>query len=187
MSDDLLNDLENFKSKYYSSNTKNVLFKNTQKIDLANRVCEQFGLNELFVRTVFIIPNTNKVYINYPLLKLFANPSNYEQFAFYTHSLFNNCIQQYGCFECHVNMESLTVSAVERHRKLIEIFARDPVERGIEYIKYMTAMYIYNTPGMIESITKIISYLLEPELVEKIIAYNKADTTLKLGELLQGC
>jgi hypothetical protein len=186
MSDNLLNDLEKFKSKYYSENKKNTVFKAAQKTDLANRVCEQFGLNDLFIRTAFVIPNTNKVYINYPALKLFANPSNYESFATYTQSLFLTCMKQYGKFECHINMESLTVTAVERHKKLIEIFARDPSEHGgIEYTKYLTGLYIYNTPSVIESITKLISYLLEPELMEKIITYSKVDTTLKLGELLR--
>ena len=50
MSDNLLNDLERFKSEYYSDNKKNTVFKAVQKTDLANRVCEQFGLEDLFVR-----------------------------------------------------------------------------------------------------------------------------------------
>ncbi|MFY7728467.1 MAG: hypothetical protein ACOVRN_03010 [Flavobacterium sp.] len=186
MSDNLLNDLEKFKSQYYSDNKKNTLFKSAQKADLANRVCEQFGLNDLFIRTSFIIPNTNRVYINYPALKLFANPSNYEDFVNHTQSLFIKCINLYGNYECHVNLESLTVTAVERHKKLIEIFARDPSETGgIEYTKFLTALYIYNTPNVIETITRLISYLLEPELMQKIVTYNKADTTLKLSELLR--
>jgi hypothetical protein len=88
MSDNLLNELERFKSTYYADNKKNSVFKAAQKTDLANRVCEQFGLTELFKRTSFIIPGTNKVYINYPTLKTFVNASNYEEFANYTQSLF---------------------------------------------------------------------------------------------------
>lgn len=186
MSDNLLNDLEKFKSQYYSDNKKNTIFKSAQKTELTNRVCEQFGLDDLFVRTSYIIPNTNKVYINYPALKLFANISNYESFVNYTQSLFLKCMKQYGNYECHVNLESLTVTAVERHKKLIEIFARDPSEtQGIEYTQYLTVAYIYNTPSVIDSITKIISYLLDPVLMKKIVTYSKADTTLKLGELLR--
>jgi hypothetical protein len=185
MSDDLLNDLEQFKSKYYTDNKKNVVFKSTQKADLANRVCEQYGLNELIIRTSFIIPGTPKVYINYPLLKLFINPSNYEQFASYTQSLFIACINQYNCYECHVNLDSLTVSAVERHRKLIEIFARDHTQHGgVEFTGYLNMLYIYNTPSAVDSITKIVSSLLDPALLKKITTYNKAETTLKLSELL---
>jgi len=92
MSDDLLNELEKFKSQYYSDNKKNMIFKSTQKNHLASSICEQFGTDDLFIRTSFIIPNTNKIYITYPLLKLFANPSNYEQFTNYVQSLFLRCI-----------------------------------------------------------------------------------------------
>ena len=184
MSDDLLNDLEQFKSKYYTDNKKNVIFKTAQKADLANRVCEQYGLNELCVRTAFIIPGTPKVYINYPLLKLFINPSNYEQFVSYTQSLFIACINLHGCYECHVNLDSLTASAVERHRKLIEIFAQDhTIHGGVEFTKYLNMLYIYNTPSTVDSITKLVSYLLDPALLQKITTYTKAETTLKLSEL----
>jgi hypothetical protein len=186
MSDNLLNDLEKFKSTYYADNKKNSVFKAAQKTDLANRVCEQFGLTELFKRTSFIIPGTNKVYINYPTLKTFVNASNYEEFAGYTQSLFLCCMQRYGYYECHVNLDTLTISAVERHRKLVEIFARDPVEHGgIEYTKFLSKAFIYNTPGLIDNITKILSVFLEKELLDKVIRYNKAETSLKLSELLR--
>ena len=186
MSDNLLNDLEKFKSQYYSDNKKNTIFKTAQKTDLANRVCDQFGVDELFARTSFVIPNTNKVYINYPALKLFINLTNYELFVNYTQSLFLTCIRKYGDYECHLNLESLTATAVERHKKLIEIFARDPSEHGgIEYTTHLKTLYVYNTPNLIESITKLISYLLEPELMRKIIMYNKAETSLRLGALLR--
>ena len=185
MSDDLLNELEKFKSQYYSDNKKNMIFKSTQKNHLANSICEQFGTDDLFIRTSFIIPNTNKIYITYPLLKLFANPSNYEQFTNYVQSLFLRCINQYGSFECHVNLESLTVTAVERNKKLIEIFARDPSENGgIEYTSYLTTLCMYNTPNVIDNIRQIISYLIEPELMNKITTYNKKESIVKLNELL---
>jgi len=95
-------------------------------------------------------------------------------------------MNQYGNYECHINLESLTVTAVERHKKLIEIFARDPSHTGgVVYTQYLTVAYIYNTPSVIDSITKIISYLLEPELMQKIVKFSKADTSLKLGELFR--
>jgi len=184
MSDNLLNDLEKFKSRYYSDNKKNVVFKATQKTDLANRVCEQFGLNELFPKTAFIIPNTNKVYINYPTLKLFANPSNYEPFVNYTQSLFLKCLRVYGSYECHINLDTLTITAVERHKKLVEIFARDPSHHGgVEFSTYVSKVFIYNTPSLIDNITKLLAAILEPELLSLVTKYNKAETTLKLSEL----
>lgn len=183
MSDSLLNDLDKFKSTYYADNNKNTIFKSAQKTDLANRVCEQFGLIELCKRTAFVIPNTPRVYINYPALKTFVNPSNYEEFVTYTQSLFMCCMEQYGHYECHVNLDTLTISAVERHRKLIEIFAREPEE--VEYTQYLSKVFVYNTPGMIDNITKFLAAILDKELLSKVIRYNRAETSLKLPELLR--
>ena len=186
MSENLLNDLEKFKSTYYADNKKNTIFKSAQKTDLANRVCEEFGLIDLCKRTAFVIPNTPRVYINYPALKMFVNSSNYDEFVTYTQSLFMHCMKQYGYYECHVNLDTLTISAVERHRRLIEIFARDASEHGgIEYTQYLSKAFIYNTPGLIDNITKILASLLEKDLLDKVIKFNKAETSLKLPELLR--
>lgn len=185
MSDNLLNDIEKFKSQYYSENNKNTILKTTQKTDLANQICQHYGLEDLFIRTAFIIPRTNRVYIKYPILKSFINPSNHEQFVNYTQSLFAKCITDYGSFECHINMESLTISGVERHRKVIEMFARPPSEHGgIEYTLYLNTLYVYNTPSVIESIRKMLSYLLDTELIKKIVTYNKAETVIQLNKLI---
>ena len=183
MSDDLLNDLEKFKSTYYDDNKKNAVFKSAQKTDLAARVCEQFGLTELFKRTVFLIPNVPRVFINYPTLKTFINSSNYEEFVTYAQTLFADCIKQYGYYECHVNLDTLTMSAVERHKKLFEVFAREPGE--IEFTKFLSQVFIYNTPGLIDNITKMLAALLDKELLLKVIRYNKVETSLKLPELLR--
>jgi hypothetical protein len=95
-------------------------------------------------------------------------------------------MQRYGCYECHINLDTLTISAVERHKKLVEIFARDPVDHGgIEYTKSLSTAFIYNTPGLIDNITKLLAVFLEKELLDKVIRYNKAETSLKLPELLR--
>jgi len=181
-----MNDLERFKSTYYTDNKKKTVFKAAQKTDLAHRVCEQFGLTELFKSSAFIIPNTPKIYINYPALKMFMNPSNYEEYVAYTQSLFVYCIQQYGYYECHINFDTLTISAVERHKKLVEIFARDPIEHGgIEYTKFLSNVYIYNTPSLIDNITKILAVFIEKEILDKVTKYNKIETSVKLSELFR--
>ena len=184
MSDNLLNDLEKFKSAYYTDNKKNVLFKANQKRELAEKVCAEFDINVLFSRAAYIIPNTNKVFIDYTVLKLFANPGNYFAFVMYSNSLFLQCIQAYGCYECHINLDSLTITAVERHKKLIELFAMDPSERdGIEYTNYLSKACLYNTPGLIDNISKIVIHLIDPSVVSRLIKYTKAETPAKLSEL----
>lgn len=184
MSDNLLNDLEKFKSAYYTDNKKNVLFKANQKRELTEKVCAEFDLNMLFAKAAYVIPNTNKVFIDYTILKLFANNDNYFTFVNYTNALFLQCIQAHGSYECHINLDSLTVTAVERHKKLVELFAMDPSERdGIEYTNYLHQAYLYNTPSLIDNITKLIGHFVDPIVMARLTKYTKTETPAKLSAL----
>ena len=70
MSEQLLSDLNKFKSAYYTDNKKNVVFnKSSQKYDLAEKVCSEYGFETLIQRTIYIIPNTNKVFMDYLVLR----------------------------------------------------------------------------------------------------------------------
>jgi hypothetical protein len=184
MSDNLLNDLEKFKSAYYTDNKKSVLFKANQKRELTEKVCAEFDLSMLFSKAAYIILNTNRVFIDYAVLKLFANPDNYLAFVTYCNKLFLQCIKAYGSYECHINLDSLTVTAVERHKKLIELFAMDPSERdGVEYTTYLRQAYLYNTPSLVDNITKIIGHFIDPLVMSRLTKYTKAETPTKLAEL----
>jgi hypothetical protein len=185
MSDNLLNDLEKFKSAYYTDNKKNLLFKANQKRELTEKVCTEFDINLLFSKAAYVIPNTNKTFIDYTVLKLFANPNNYLDFVMYTNAQFLKCIQQHGSYECHINLDSLTMTAVERHKKLVELFAMEPSERdGIEYTNYLKHTYIYNTPSLIDSITKFVANFLDPIVMARLTKFSKAETPAKLAALL---
>ena len=52
-------------NNYYKDNAKCILFKTNQKIDCANTISNTFEKKELFSNTVFILPNTNKLYFDY--------------------------------------------------------------------------------------------------------------------------
>lgn len=184
MSNNLMNELEQFKSTYYSDNKKCVVFKTEQKHDLANKICSEFGQSELFAKSVYQVRDTNKVYINYPIFKLFVNPSNYEAFVLFCQNIFNQTINKHGTFECHVNLLSLTISAVERHQRLVELFCTDPSERGgMEYTQFLTRVYIYNTPSIIDNITNLLKRLLDPDILKRLVKYTKGETAYQLSLL----
>ncbi len=179
-----MNELEQFKSTYYSDNKKNIVFKAKQKHELATKICSQFGQDELFSKSVYQIRDTNKVFINYHVFKLFVNPTNYKEFVLFCQSTFNQTIQKNGTFECHVNLEGLTVSAVERHQRLVELFCTDPSERdGVEYTQFLTMVYIYNTPIVIDNITNLLKRLLDPDILKRLVKYTKAETPHQLSLL----
>ncbi len=173
MSDQLLGDLEKFKETYYTDNPKNRIFKKQQKFDLADKITEEFDIRILLERAVFIIPGTNKVFLDYPIMKLFVNPHNYMDLIRHTQALLPECIQQYGSFECHLNIDTFTATAAERHKELVRLF-RDYDDGNNDYTDYMTKIVVLNTPSSIDVIAKILMKFIEPEIKAKIMLVSKS-------------
>ena len=178
MSDNLLNDLEKFKSSYYSENKKNVLFKKDQKMDMASKISTEFNLDTLICKTIYILPGKNEIYFDYNVFKMFAHPSNYLSFVTYTQMLIVQCIQACGSFVCHMNINSFTASAAERYKGVLELFNTITERDDTNYSPKMTKLHVYNTPSSLEHIYKLISGLIDPEVRSKIVFHNKAESAL---------
>jgi hypothetical protein len=178
MSDNLLGDLEKFKSAYYTENKKNVLFKKDQKMDMASKISTEFNLETLIQKTIYILPGTNEIYFDYNVFKMFAHPTNYATFISYTQMLIVHCIQKYGSFICHFNVNSFTASAAERYKGILELFNAITERDDTNYSPKMTKLHIYNTPSSFEHIYKLISGLIDPEVRSKIVFHSKAESTL---------
>ena len=172
MSDQLLTDLEKFKDTYYTDNPKNKIFKKQQKFDLADKITEHFDIRVLMERAVYIIHGTNKLYLDYPVMKLFVNPNNYMYLIQYTQSLLPNCIQQHGSFECHLNLDTFTATAAERHKNLVQMFCEYD-DGNTDYTDYLTKIIVLNTPTSIDVIAKILMKFIEPEIKAKIVLTKK--------------
>jgi hypothetical protein len=175
MSEDILNELNKFKDTYYSENKKNNIFnKKEQKYDVAKEILTKFDINLLLQKTAFIIPKTNKIFVNYQIFKQFACPDNYEIFVKYIQNKIPFLINQYGSFECHIDIDTFTISAAERYKGVIEVFCRDVFE--ITFTDYLNHIYIYNVPTMIDKIAKILLKLIDKETKDKIVLVNKEDS-----------
>lgn len=183
-SNNLLNDIEKFKETYYSENKKNIFFKKTQKMDVATQICNQFNIEDMIQQTIIRIPETNKVYIDYSIFKLFANPENYNIIISNVISSFNQCIQEYGNFECHINLNSFTITAAERYKYAIEMFCKDCLKSETRYGRMLSKMYIYHSPGMIERFTSIFLHLIDPYVRDKFVLYGKDESERLIQELL---
>jgi len=184
-SESLLNDIEKFKNAYYSDNKKNIFFKKSQKMDVATQICNQFSLEELIKKTVILIPNTNRVYIDYTIFKIYATPDNYKQIIDHVIACFNVCISTYGNFECHINLHSFTITAAERYKTAIEIFCKDCLKSETRYGRMLSKMYIYHSPGMIEQFTTIFLHLIDPYVRDKFTLYNKEESNGFITSLLR--
>ena len=155
----LLEEVKEFQDSYYSQNTKNLFLKNSQKLECAKDITKNFNIFDLIKKTIYIIPNTNKVYIDYLIYKFYANPNVYNDIVNYTFNIFSECISKYGDFECHINLNTFTITSAYRYNDMIELFCKKCLTTSNpSYSMLLSKMYIYNSPSMMENISKIFSH-----------------------------
>jgi hypothetical protein len=172
---------------YIEEGGKNTFFKNAQKQKCSELITSQINIYDLLQQTVFIIPNTNQIYLEYPLLKQFANNSNGEEIINYIISMINHCIIIYGQYEMHINLKGFSISAAERYKSSIQLFCTKCCNQNLNtntsFAKLLINMYIYNTPSIIDTITKLFSSFMDPCIPQKLVLLPK-DTSSKLLDVL---
>lgn len=173
---ELLAKIEKLKADYYSKQTKNTFFTSKQKLAAAETVSNSINLEELVHRSVFVINNTNKVYVDYTVFKLFANPSNYQYIIDYMLTLLTYCIEHNGLFEVHVNLDTFTVSACHRYKEVIELYLTECMKKDTELSEKLGKMHIYNIPSVFETIQKMLMPLMHDVVKEKIEVHNKLES-----------
>lgn len=181
-SQNLIEQLEQFKNEYYTENSKNVVFKSKQKMDCAVKIAAQMSLDDLLSKTMYLLPNTNKVFIDYSIFKVYAHPGIYDNIIKYIQDLFNICIEKYGGFEAHVDLKTFTVSAAHRYKDIIDVFYRTALRNGTLYYKKLDAMYVYNTPSTITDIAKL---FLNPDIIPRVKTFTKEESPIKIKELFE--
>lgn len=180
----LMEDIERFKTTYYTENRKSLFFKKSQKLDCASRISTEFDMNDLLSQTFVTIPNTNRVYIDYTVFKLYANPENYQAIVDYVIHAFRKCIETYDSFECHVNLYSFTITAAERYKTAIELFCKECLKSETRYGSKLARMYIYYSPGVIDQFTKLFSHLIDPYIRDRFVIYSKEESETKLRDVI---
>jgi hypothetical protein len=178
-----LNQMEQLQQQYYSVNGKNTFFKMDQKMDCASAISSQLDISELLNKTVYIIPNTNRVFFDYTIFKLYANPANYSDIMNHVLNLFYTCIQQTGSYEAHLNMKTFSVSAATRYKDLIRNFCNECFRLNLKFSTKLTNMYIYHTPSMVDHISAMLIPFLDKEVQAKLIMLSKTESDARMAEL----
>jgi hypothetical protein len=177
----LIKNAEKIKADFYENNKKKSFFKSAQKIECAKQVFQNMDIRQLIVHSFYLIPNTNCIYFDYPLFKTYACAEVYEDFTTHAYTIINTCLSQYPSFDIHVNMQSFTISAFERLRKLIErFFVESPL-----FSDKLTFVYIYYTPSIIEQINKMIKMFIA-HISYKIVYFSKTESHDKMKMLFSG-
>ena len=152
---------------------KPIFFKNALKFDNAKVVTQNMNFEELMDSSIYIIPGTNNIYMNYPIVKLFAYPEIFEHIAANILSKFTKCISENGRFSVHLNLKSFTISAAHRYKDLIQAFCNHCLHFETPFSDLLTTMYIYHTPGVMDSISKLFAPFIHPNVRDKIIFLDK--------------
>jgi len=176
--------MEKYKEEYYQSQGKNSFFKKSQKQDCAKELSQKFPLADMIKQTIYIVPNTNKIVFNYPVFKLFATESNYNEIIDYILSCYKIILENYPDYEVHCILDTFSVSAAERYKDAIKLFCTKSMVGSINYAIYLKTMYIYYTPSMIESITMLLKPFIDQSILKKIVFHTKKESPELLQKVL---
>jgi hypothetical protein len=165
----LVENIEKYQEDYYSQNKKNLLFKNSQKLELSKKVCSQYDIGILMEKTIYSSNASNQIFLDYHVFKLYANPENFELIKNYAVNVFTNIRDIYSNIEIHVDLRGFTISAAERYRKFIELICSDCLNQNNDFI---TQIYIYNPPSVIQHFFNLFGSLFTQSLCDKITVFS---------------
>lgn len=180
----LLEKMNEIQDKYYNDNSKKIFFKKSQKMECAKEMCKTLNLNEMIAKTIYVIPDTNGIYMDYTIFKLYANPDNFD--AIIQH-IINTCrylVTFYHSFEVFINLDSFTVSAAERYKGMIKKYCDSCLTENTDFAILMVKLNILNTPSVIEMIVNIIKPVIDKGVVEKV-SFKKKDESKYLVDTIK--
>jgi hypothetical protein len=165
--------IKTLQDQYYKENAKNIIFKSSQKLDCAKRITQQIPLETLLDKTFVLDDHSNKIYGDYTIFKTFANPSNYEAIIQYCIKQAREKGEKYGSYEVHVNMDTFTITAAQRHSEIIKVFCAKCLKKDAVLYKYLDKLYLYKYPSMIHTIHKLFSPFMDKDAMQKIVLVDE--------------
>lgn len=168
--------IKNIKENFMSSRANLSIFKTTNKLNCAKTVSANIDIQELIKHTIFIIPNTNKIYVDYILFKTYAHDQIYDTLIQYVIHLFNICIESHNLFEIHIDLNTFSISAAQRYKPAIQKFCNECLSNHANMMSYLNIFRIYNTPSMIDSISAIFRPFISDQIKNKVVFVNRKDS-----------
>jgi len=178
-----LDEISKLQNDFYAKTSKNTLFKTKQKLECAAAVSDSMDINELTAKTFYIIPNTNRIFLDYTIFKLYANPNNYNYLVDWAVSLIMHCIHTHGSFDVHVNINTFTITACQKYKTIIEMFMDACFQTDSEAVLKLGHLYIYNIPSVFDSIIKFLNPFINDTVKPKIVVYDKTQSPALIQKL----
>jgi len=175
----LVDEMIQWRESVLAESGKNMFFKNSQKKELAKSVCEQFDLQQLFAMSAYRVQNTNRIYLNYSIFKLYANPAIYELIISHMLTLYDTCIYDHGSYFLYINLDGFTISAADRYKDFIMQYSN----MSSNYTRFLEKMQILNTPTSFEAIIKMLKPFIAKDVGVRMETMTKSESMAILETL----
>jgi hypothetical protein len=170
-------------TEYYLKHSKSILFKMSQKNLCAEEINKQFDISDLVKATIYQIPGTNIVYFDYLLFKTYVTPTIYDDIIQTILDLFTEIINSYGSYQIHASLDTFSMSAAHRYGDIIREFCYKCLTSETRYADYMEKFCIYNTPSVMQSISKLFNPLINENVKKRIELIDKKESEPRLKQL----
>lgn len=175
--EELEREIEKAQADFYTeSGGKNTLFKKQQKYDCAKQVVSKISIEVLLDRTCYILPDTNCVHIDYPVLKSYASPEIFDTIADYIIAKFQEVKDEFGELLVCLNFDGFTVSAAERYKLLIDTFCQKCFQKNTGFAPVVTQFVVYNSTNVVDAIKHIVWPFMEENVRETLLVVSKQDS-----------
>ena len=172
-----------------NSDLRSRLFNRRQKEIAAKAVAETMGLNGLLDRMCFVCGDTNHICVDYIVFKTFAHPENFVHISRKMQQAIEQVLQNHSSFIVHVNLESLTLSAMQRYKDLFTICETICTEnRGeLGFVPYLDQWCVYNCPKMMKDLLGFIRPFLNRAVIDKVYVVDENTCAASWSHLLSDC
>lgn len=185
-----LETIENIKTNYYSTHGgKNMLFKNRQKKEITEEICRTLNIESLLKESVFLIPATSHIFINYEYIKNYLSDSVIDSLFDHLITIYDESIAKYGEYSLHINLNTITISALDRYKDLLKTlcdkFANKSETSGFYYSQFNTNIFFYNIPSFMNQLIVLLKpyFLLCKMDMDKIKMFSKQDSMKELAKI----
>lgn len=185
MNKELTQKLEELKNNYYQNNQKKMIFKNAQKKDCAENICNNMDINILLQNTFITYPNIHIIYVQYTIFKTYANDNNITTITNYLFSIIHSHVSKYGGYEMHINLDTYTITAHERYKNMYSIFFDMCNKNELMFSDKLLKMYVYNCPSVINTLHSFFSSFIDKNAIHKITMYDKKSSIDHYNKLLK--
>jgi hypothetical protein len=131
------------------------------------------------VNLVFIIPDTNKIFINYSLFKACAQPSNYVELIQLFHEKIKELKVHYQMYEIHVNLTKFTPKAIAKYYSFTQLL----YEMNVCDMNEVTCLVVYNVSLLMNNISHLFVKYVGVEYKNKLILHEKEPSVPLLNQL----